>query len=74
MNCRCHSHDGFLTGRGYAEAAQRDLEMSGLDDAAKRLYLDKVFSVSALPEAEADCDYDEKHIELNARFLQLELL
>ena len=52
-NCSCHSHDGFLTVRGYAENAQRELGLYGLDAMAPERYLDKVGSVSG-PELERD--------------------
>ena len=57
MRCGCHSHNGFLTGRGYAEAAQRSLEGLevadvGLTRDAKCVRLDKSGSVSALIEVE----------------------
>ncbi len=61
--CRCVSHNGFLTRRGYELAAEAD-----------GLYLDKVSSVSALVEVEDDADYDPLHVELNSEtFLQLEM-
>ncbi len=73
MKCRCLSHNGFLTDRGYAEVAQgRSLE--GLDPRGVCEYVDKSGSVSALVEVEDDFDYDPKHVELNcAAFLQLEI-
>jgi len=47
LRCGCVSHNGFLTGRGYALAAQRSLERSGLDATEALRYLDSVGSVSA---------------------------
>ena len=45
--CRCHSHNGFLTVRGY-EDAQRELELDeGLAVEKISVYIDKVGSVSA---------------------------
>ena len=52
MKCTCHSHDGFLTERGYAELAQqRSLE--GLTPASDSVIVDMVGSVSGL-ELERD--------------------
>jgi len=45
-SCRCLSHNGFLTVRGY-EDAQRRRESLGVDDTQLSMYLDKVVSVSA---------------------------
>ncbi len=50
--CECLSHNGFLTDRGYAEVAQRELGLQGVDGTGASLYLDKSGSVSALAEAE----------------------
>ena len=46
--CKCHSHNGFLTRRGY-EDAQLYL---GVDKGRACRYLDKVASVSGLDEDE----------------------
>ncbi len=53
MSCQCSSHNGFLTVRGYAENAQRELEFAALDAMGINPYLDKVGSVSGL-ELERD--------------------
>ena len=48
-----HSRNGFLTGRGYAEAAQRFAARSREVDAmAPKRYLDSRVSVSGLDEDE----------------------
>jgi len=73
-DCGCRSHSGFLTSAGLAEVAQRELELAGFDGVDLSRYVDKVGSVSALVEVEDDFDYDEKHVELNARLLQMEML
>jgi len=52
-DCRCTSHNGFLTVRGYAENAQRSLEGLEVADVDPSRYLDRVGSVSAL-ELERD--------------------
>jgi len=50
--CRCLTHNGFLTARGYRAVAQQDslegLSPRGVDEKDYQLYLDKVGSVSAL--------------------------
>ncbi len=56
-DCRCTSHNGFLTERGFAELAQRTsleglLPLGGVDTDEVVPYLDKVGSVSALVEVE----------------------
>ncbi len=63
--CSCHSHDGFLTRRGYEALAQPEV-----DKAEVQLYLDKVGSVSALVEVEDAYVWDETLIEeQHRRFL-----
>jgi len=52
VKCDCHSHNGFLTAKGLREAAQRELELPGVDGMGSDRYLDKVGSVSALVEVE----------------------
>ncbi len=52
VNCSCHSHNGFLTAKGLAEAAQRSLEglelrEVGLTRGDECVRLDKSGSVSA---------------------------
>ena len=63
MKCNCSSYNGFLTVRGYAEHAQRELELDALDAMDTRLYLDSRVSVSAMAEAEDMCDHmlDEQY-------------
>jgi len=53
MKCDCFSHNGFLTERGYAELAQRELELGEVDALPHSSYVDTVGSVSAL-ELERD--------------------
>ena len=65
-DCRCHSHDGFLTDHGLSGIAQRELGLYGLDAMAPLRYLDKVGSVSGLRRDEdlyaniLDSDIDEQ--------------
>ena len=47
-DCRCTSHNGFLTERGYAEVAQRSLEGLEVDAMESSRYVDRVVSVSGL--------------------------
>ena len=52
-SCSCHSHDGFLTVRGYAENVQREAILFGVREMALTAgalegILDKVGSVSGL--------------------------
>ncbi len=52
--CRCHSHGGFLTRRGYAEVEQRSLEgleVRRVDKSRVQCYLDSQGSVSGSPES-----------------------
>ncbi len=76
MKCSCHSHAGFLTARGYAESAQRELKLNGIagmglipDEVADRL--DKSGSVSALIEVEDAYVHvtDQLLLEQSERFL-----
>ncbi len=52
MKCGCFSHNGFLTERGYAELAQRELEFGEVDVLPHSSYVDSRVSVSALVEFE----------------------
>ena len=65
MTCGCSSHNGFLTGRGYAEAAQRRaISAEGLAAEPTQLYLDKVASVSGLAVAvELDFSLSDEDLE-----------
>ena len=73
MNCGCHSHNGFLTVRGYAENAQR-----GDDDRTvpkvlltgreKISILDRYVSVSASTGLELHWD-DDVIEEQHRRFI-----
>ncbi len=45
-DCGCTSHGGFLTAKGLAEAAQRELEFGAVDAGRVSGYLDRVGSVS----------------------------
>ncbi len=69
MRCDCHSHNGFLTEKGYAFLAQRELELGEVDFMPHSGYLDKSGSVSALVEVEDDFEYDPDHVELNRRLI-----
>ncbi len=65
--CGCRSHNGFLTVRGYAEHAQRELEKDALDAVALQRYLDIYGSVSA---NEIDLFWDDFLLEdQHRRFL-----
>jgi len=67
--CQCASHNGFLTAKGLAEAAQR-LSLEGLAPRGELEYLDKVGSVSALAEAEEFHVFDDQVLdEQHRRFL-----
>ena len=46
MTCSCHCHNGFLTAKGLAEAAQRDAVGPELAGVVAKRYLDRVGSVS----------------------------
>ncbi len=50
--CDCSAHNGFLTAKGLAEAAQRERQLDGVDGMELFPYLDRVVSVSALVEVE----------------------
>ena len=52
-----------------SERAAVDYCNEVVDGAGRQLYLDRLGSVSALVEVEADCDYDPTHIELNRRLI-----
>ena len=49
--CSCHSHNGFLTSRGYQLAAVLAKKL-GVDTSEAMLYLDKVDSVSGPAQAQ----------------------
>jgi len=55
--CRCLSHNGFLTERGYAELAQRN-SLEGLAPLGGTEYVDSRVSVSALVEGEDVFDHE----------------
>jgi len=48
MNCKCLSHNGFLTAKGYAVTAQREQRSTGLTDRDFFAILDSPVSVSGL--------------------------
>jgi len=48
VQCKCLSHNGFLTSRGYREVAQRERDLRGVDGMSTLWYLDNRVSVSAL--------------------------
>ena len=64
LTCRCHSHDGFLTRRGYELVTAR-----GVDKAEAVPYLDRVGSVSALVEGREGPWVDEILEDQYRRFL-----
>ena len=68
--CRCSAHNGFLTVKGLAEAAQR-FSLEGLDSRRDYAYVDSVASVSGLRRDETTMIFDEGVIdEQHRRFLQ----
>jgi len=74
MNCGCLSHNGFLTRRGYAVVAQRDVGIGdnlelGLTRDGLCSRLDKSGSVSALVEVEGHTFDDRLIDEQHRRFL-----
>jgi len=70
MICGCNSHNGFLTAKGLAETAQRELELDErIDVDVASGYLDKVVSVSALVEVEGSYMCDALIDEQYRRFL-----
>ncbi len=58
MKCRCLSHDGFLTDRGYAEVAQRESDRLEVDAMELSLYVDTTGSVSGLRRDETHWDHE----------------
>ena len=64
--CNCRSHNGFLTAKGLAEAAQR-FSLEGLAPRGELGYLDKVGSVSALVEGEAFHVWDDALLDSQHR-------
>ena len=48
--CDCSAHGTFLTAKGLREAAQREVDVHGVDNMWAIGYLDKVGSVSALTD------------------------
>ena len=55
LTCSCHSHNGFLTKKGLAM-----VEKLALDKTAVATYIDRVRSVSALPESEGGCGHENQ--------------
>jgi len=67
VKCTCHSHSGFLTEVGYAEVAQRETDLYGVDGMAPLRYVDSRVSVSGL-ELERDLYVmEDKMIDEQAR-------
>jgi len=70
MNCKCLSHNGFLTAKGYAVTAQREQRSTGLTDRDFFAILDSPVSVSGLRRDEYPMFPDEVVIdEQYRRFL-----
>ncbi len=66
--CMCLSHNGFLTRAGYQAV---DDGYGGVDARWDSCYLDKVGSVSAMPEPELNMFFDDEVIdEQHRRFLE----
>ncbi len=65
-DCRCISHGGFLTKRGYRLVAQQN-SLEGLAPRGVHAYVDRVGSVSALAEAEEFHVFDDALIEQQYR-------
>ncbi len=68
-DCRCLSHNGFLTERGYASVAQQT-SLEGLAPLGVVDYLDSTGSVSALVEVEDLFAHvtDQQLLEQSERF------
>ena len=66
-DCGCSSHNGLLTAKGLAEAAQQ-LSLEGLSPRGVREYVDRVGSVSALVEPSEPIFVDSIIDEQNQRF------
>jgi len=56
MTCGCNGHGGFLTAKGLKEAAQRELELDGVDAMESSDYLDSMGSLSAMTGKEVHWD------------------
>ncbi len=66
--CGCLSHNGFLTERGYAELAERELEWpEAVDMSTRCLYLDKVGSVSGTRRDEDTIIFDDELLDQQYR-------
>jgi len=65
--CTCRSHNGFLTAKGLAEAAQRDVIIDGVASMDMFGYLDKSGSVSAMVEVEENHVWDDQLLDEQAR-------
>jgi len=61
-DCECIAHNGFLTRRGYELAKER-----GVDKAEEISYLDSTVSVSALPEPNQTCVWDDELLDSQYR-------
>ena len=61
--------------RFYMRSEQASLDFCDelVDGGGRELYLDSPLSVSGLIEIETDCDYDPTHIELNRRFIHMDV-
>ena len=69
--CGCNSHNGFLTAKGLAETAQRDVIVDGVASMDMFGYLDSRVSVSGLRRDETMFIFDSEVIdEQYRRFLQ----
>ncbi len=68
-DCRCLSHNGFLTERGYASVAQQT-SLEGLAPLGVLEYVDSRVSVSALVEVEDLYAHtsDQQLLEQSERF------
>ncbi len=68
--CDCSGHNGFLTAKGLAEAAQR-LSLEGLAPRGESEYLDMVGSVSGLGQGRDRHMWpsDSELLEQSERFL-----
>jgi len=61
-----HSRNGFLTAKGLEEAAQR-FSLEGLAPRGVPEYVDRVVSVSALPEPETFFVFDDELLDSQYR-------
>ena len=67
MSCSCLSHNGFLTAKGLAEAAQREHESLELAGVVATRYLDSMVSVSGLEQERNPLVWDDQLLDQQYR-------